>query len=197
MTSIRRLACALVLVLAASACGGDGDVVVDEAREASTGADGGTETIQAPDFEVELEPGQDPDDVLAGPTPTSPPGPADAIAVLCPAVEALVADTADDADRDAIRAATPPEWADLVADLRDPSGRSTDPAIAPLDRWFFDTCSLPLFAAVDQLGAGCGDVPGCRGDRVDNELGGLCLDDEADGGGYRLLSCVSGLPIDG
>lgn len=197
MTWIRRLAAVLALVLAVSGCGGDDDIVVDDARETSTGADGGPETIQAPDFEVELEPGQDPDDVLAEPTPTSPPSPEDAIAVLCPAVEAVIADTASDADRQTIRTATPTEWTDLVADLGDPTGRSTDPTFAPLDRWFFDTCSVPLFATVDQLAAGCGDEPGCRGERIENELGGLCVDDDAGGGGYRLLSCVSGLPIDG
>ena len=70
---------------------------------------------------------------------------------------------------------------------------------SPLDRWFYDTCSVPLFAAVDQVAVGCADA-GCRADRIVNDLGGLCFDDEAtraDGTrGYRLLSCVSGLPVD-
>lgn len=181
----------------ASACGGSPEVVVGDARESSNEADGGVEIIQAPDFEVELEPGQDPDEVLAGPTPTSPPAPENAIGLLCPAAQAVVAGTATEADVAAVTAAAPSDWTSLLGDLQDPVGRSADPAVAGLDRWLYDACSFPLFAAIDQLAAGCTD-PGCRAVRIEDELGGLCVDD----GGteptpYRLLSCVSGLPANG
>ena len=197
MNWIRRFAVATCLLALASACSGGGEVVLDDAREAVNGSDGGAETILAPDFEVELEPGQDPDEVLAGPTPTSPPAPDDAIGVLCPAAQAVIAGTGTDADVAAVRSAAPSEWAGLLADLGDPVGRSAEPAVAGLDRWLYDACSFPLFASIDQLAAGCTE-PGCRADRIDGELGGLCVDDGGDAGSpYRLLSCVSGLPANG
>lgn len=184
------------LAALATACGGS-DVLVDQARESSISADDGAETIQAPDFEVALEPGQDPDAVFADPTPTSPPPPDNAIGVLCPSVQAAIAGVATEADFAAISAATPGEWSSLLDDLGDPVGRASDAAVAPLDRWFYETCSFPLFATVDQLAAGC-DGSACRAERIETELGGLCVDDLGDEPDrYRLLSCVSGLPVDG
>ena len=184
------------LALFSMACGGS-DVVVDQARETSDPSDGGAEVLQAPDFEVELAPGQDPEEVLVAPTPTSPPAPENAIGVLCPSVQAVIAGAAVEADLAAIASATPSEWATLLTGLDDPVGRGSDVAIAELDRWLYETCSFPLFATIDQLATGCDDAA-CRGERIDKELGGLCVDDQgSEPARYRLLSCVSGLPVDG
>ncbi len=197
MTARVLVAVSTSLLLVVAACSSD-DVVVDEAREASLQSDGGPETIEAPDFELELEPGQDPDEVLTQPGPTPPPAPGDALAVLCPSVEALVAGLGTDADVAVVQAAVPERWRSLVDDIADPVGRGDDPAVADLDAWFYDSCSVPLFSGTDQIGTGCGDRS-CRADRVEIELGGICFDDGGvgpDGGrGFRLLSCVSGLPI--
>lgn len=190
------LPAATALVLGA-ACAGTNGVIVDHAREASTGSDGGAETIQAPDFEIELEPGQDPDEILDAADATVPAAPDDAIAVLCPAVQAVVAGTATRADIESITSAVPTDWTPLLADLADPVGRGADPAVAEVDRWFYATCSFPLFATVDRLADGCDDAA-CRADRIDDELGGLCVDDRGpEPDRYRLLSCVSGLPVAG
>ena len=197
MTIRTSAAVAVALVLVLTAGCSDDDVVVDEARETSAGSDGGTETIESPEFQLELEPGQDPDEVLAQAGATPPPGPDDALAVLCPSVEALVAGTGTDADVGVVQAAVPDQWRSLVDDIADPVGRSADPSVAPLDGWFYDTCSVPLFSGADQVGSGCAD-PACRAERVQTELGGVCFDDDGigpDGGrGFRLLSCISGLP---
>lgn len=197
--SVRRLLVVVtisILVGAACSSGGDG-VVVDAPRDGDlAGADGGSETVEGPGFEVELQPGEDPDDVIAeggAPAPTTPPAPDDALAGLCPSLESVVTGTATDAERDEVQRAAPDEWASDLADLSDPAALIAIPSAAAIDRFFYESCSVPLLQGALLVGSGCADRD-CRTARVD-ELGGLCFDDDGAGTNpYRLLSCVSGLP---
>jgi hypothetical protein len=183
------------------------DEVGDLALATDTEVDDGAETIVAPDFELELKPGQDPDDFLGSnntdssdidpsndgtPTPARPP---DALLALCPAVAAVVA-AGGVADADARLAVmledTPADLHEAVAATATGSGLANSGQQAQVDRYFSDLCSIPLHAAFEQLRTACGttDSTGasCR-DRVISALGGLCFDDD-----NVMLSCVSGLP---
>lgn len=210
----RTAAAAVVVALVVSACSssvvvsnpqvaeGGGEATVGGTDATDTGGDGDDgETILAPDFELELEPGQDPEEILGtdgGPADGEASedadaleAPDDAIFGLCPAIEAVTARTSA-WDLDALLAEAPAELHTAIRTLAvDPTGAAVaDPA--PLDAWSTAACSVPLVAAARQLSAACpgsGDAAAaCVRSTVD-QLGGLCFDEDD-----VLLSCVSGLP---
>ncbi len=232
-TRITRLLVAAVLALVGAGCSSEPIVVqggrVAPPEEVQAQLDElapEPETILAPDFELQLEPGQDPDEILdfgfdeldlddlEGDEPSldvgSPEGPDDAIVSLCPAVARLVGDDAGESagdEVDALTRATPDPWRaqleSIDATAFDPAAPPPEIDVAGLDGYYYDTCSVPLFAGATQLRAGCvgvsagADGRSCSRARVEDELGGLCFDEAAPAGQTRvfvLLSCVSGLP---
>lgn len=194
----------------AAACGGGSDTIevdsptlatnVEGAEPDSNAADDGAERIIAPDFEVDLEPGQDPDDVLDADgtgresvDDDQPDAPEDAILTLCPAVEAVISQMTGDSladELDVLLSGTP---ADLHDKLSEVMAEPTRPDIADteaLDGFFLSACSAPLSSGSIQVAAACGGgvQDGCVPATIET-FGGLCFDDSG-----LWLSCVSGLP---
>lgn len=219
MTPLARLALLVATSALAASCSlGDNAITIDspqlvtdvEAATARAGVvDGGGETIVAPDFELRLEPGEDPDQVLdlglgdlevdeegnvIVPEPTVVDAPPDAILSLCPAAAAVitgVTGNGSDDELEVLLAGTPEALhstlRSVVADPTNADLGGTD----ELDGFFVGACSTPLHAGALQLAARCAgttDPTGCRASTVD-DLGGLCFDDDR-----VLLSCISGLP---
>lgn len=175
---------------------------VEGAEPDSNAADGGSERIIAPDFEVDLEPGQDPDDVLGpnGPGDEStdddqPESPGGAILTLCPALEAVISQTsgADLTDElEALRAGTPTDLHDKLDEVMADPTRVDLAGIEALDTFYLAACSAPLSAGALQVAAACGGgiQPTSVLETIE-ALGGLCFDDDG-----QWLSCVSGLPVE-
>ncbi len=213
-SSLRLGALIIFAVLAVAGCSASvsssaKDPVLVDASEAlelplSDGLDEGPERIVAPDFEVELQPGQDVDDVLGPHIATDGDGetvadqaigprPDDAILSLCPAVESIIMSgsvSLTDVRLQTILDDTPAELHAVVIAIT--TGGDPGASTAALDGHFVSVCSVPLHAAYRQLDELCEastePVAACRAGIVDR-LGGLCFDDA-----HALLSCVSGLP---
>ncbi len=216
-----RLALMVATAMVGLACSSD-PIVVQSARiepPAEMGFESDEqerETISAPDFELELEPGQEADQVLdfgfdeldldaAGTGSDEPTSaidrPGDAIVSLCPALGMLLIETPSAEALAVLQDDTPEPWAEQLADVDPATFVPSEPPsgleVGGLDAYYYDACSIPLFTAAAELDADCdGGTEGCVRDRI-AELGGLCFDEADPEGGTRtfvLLSCVSGLP---
>jgi len=173
---------------------------VQGAEPDSSAVDDGPERVIAPDFEIDLKPGQDPDDVLAADGADNgsadedqPDSPEDAILTLCPTVEAVISQTTGDSladELDILRSGTPSDLHDKLSEIMAEPTRTDIVGTETLDSFLLSACSAPLSSGSIQVAAACGrDVQNECVLATIETLGGLCFDDNG-----LWLSCVSGLP---